>query len=100
VCVECFLSWSFFRLNEGVSIIANVSVCGARYKTRPGLTYHYSHSHKEKPAVNLPADEEGNVECGLLSTPGSPQQCQQFDQQTTTGWSEFHVTFLNAPGKH
>lgn len=24
-----------------------ISVCGARYKTRPGLTYHYSHSHKE-----------------------------------------------------
>ena len=22
-------------------------MCGARYKTRPGLTYHYSHSHKE-----------------------------------------------------
>ncbi|XP_021947352.1 zinc finger protein ubi-d4 [Folsomia candida] len=23
-------------------------LCGARYKTRPGLTYHYTHSHKEK----------------------------------------------------
>ncbi|CAG9860125.1 unnamed protein product [Phyllotreta striolata] len=22
-------------------------ICGARYKTRPGLTYHYRHSHKE-----------------------------------------------------
>lgn len=22
-------------------------MCGARYKTRPGLTYHYNHSHKE-----------------------------------------------------
>ncbi|XP_023027408.1 zinc finger protein ubi-d4 isoform X1 [Leptinotarsa decemlineata] len=22
-------------------------LCGARYKTRPGLTYHYRHSHKE-----------------------------------------------------
>ncbi|XP_056633088.1 zinc finger protein ubi-d4-like [Diorhabda sublineata] len=22
-------------------------LCGARYKTRPGLTYHYGHSHKE-----------------------------------------------------
>ncbi|XP_014260007.1 zinc finger protein ubi-d4 B isoform X2 [Cimex lectularius] len=22
-------------------------LCGARYKTRPGLTYHYTHSHKE-----------------------------------------------------
>lgn len=24
------------------------SVCGARYKTRPGLTYHYNHSHKDR----------------------------------------------------
>ncbi|CAG7825778.1 unnamed protein product [Allacma fusca] len=23
-------------------------LCGARYKTRPGLTYHYTHSHKDK----------------------------------------------------
>ncbi|KAF4520767.1 hypothetical protein B566_EDAN011418, partial [Ephemera danica] len=22
--------------------------CGARYKTRPGLTYHYTHSHKDR----------------------------------------------------
>lgn len=27
--------------------IWKISVCGARYKTRPGLTYHYGHSHKE-----------------------------------------------------
>lgn len=80
------LSWSLFRLNEGVSIIANVSVCGARYKTRPGLTYHYTHSHKEK-AANLPNDEEGSQE-GCLSTPESQQtqKGQQFDQQTT-GWN-------------
>lgn len=25
-----------------------VAVCGMRYKTRPGLTYHYAHSHKEE----------------------------------------------------
>lgn len=23
------------------------AVCGARYKTRPGLTYHYGHSHRD-----------------------------------------------------
>ncbi len=33
-------------------------VCGARYKTRPGLTYHYTHSHKEK------EDEEEEMERG------------------------------------
>ena len=25
-----------------------ILVCLARYKTRPGLTYHYNHSHKER----------------------------------------------------
>ncbi|KAG0709970.1 Zinc finger protein DPF3 [Chionoecetes opilio] len=25
-----------------------IAVCGMRYKTRPGLTYHYAHSHKEE----------------------------------------------------
>ena len=24
-----------------------IAVCGARYKTRPGLSYHYNHTHKE-----------------------------------------------------
>ena len=27
--------------------LSRLSVCGMRYKTRPGLTYHYAHSHKE-----------------------------------------------------
>lgn len=25
-----------------------VAVCGARYKTKPGLSYHVSHSHSAK----------------------------------------------------
>lgn len=85
---------------------ANFSVCGVRYKTRPGLTYHYSHSHKEKPAASNPiADEEASQESGLVSTPESTltQLSQPFDQHHTTGWSKFqdsYVTFLNAPGKH
>ena len=45
------------------------SVCGARYKTRPGLTYHLTHVHKkaeeaeEAPspevAPDLPDTDEG-----------------------------------------
>lgn len=27
--------------------IYEITVCGARYKTRPGLTYHYGHSHRD-----------------------------------------------------
>ncbi|CAA9994390.1 unnamed protein product [Nesidiocoris tenuis] len=28
-------------------VYCGFTVCGARYKTRPGLTYHYTHSHKD-----------------------------------------------------
>ncbi|XP_046401062.1 zinc finger protein ubi-d4 A [Ischnura elegans] len=48
-------------------------LCGARYKTRPGLTYHYTHSHKDRD------DEEegggaasGGVSGGNTSAGGSP----------------------------
>ncbi|XP_065203330.1 zinc finger protein ubi-d4-like isoform X1 [Planococcus citri] len=42
----------------------NCDLCGARYKTRPGLTYHYTHSHKEKASQ----EDEGSLE----GAPGSP----------------------------
>ena len=31
-----------------MTLLVELLVCGARYKTRPGLTYHYTHSHKDK----------------------------------------------------
>lgn len=37
-----------------------VSVCGKRYKNRPGLSYHYAHSHlaeeegEEKEEIEIP----------------------------------------------
>ncbi len=41
-------------------------VCGKRYKNRPGLSYHYTHSHladeegedKEEPEMHTPAPRE------------------------------------------
>ena len=45
---------SFFFREQNFSFDSNTNknnllvVCGARYKTRPGLTYHYTHSHKDK----------------------------------------------------
>lgn len=41
----------------------SVAVCGKRYKNRPGLSYHYAHSHlaeeegeeKEEMEINEPA---------------------------------------------
>nr|CAI5841044.1 unnamed protein product [Callosobruchus analis] len=34
-------------------------LCGARYKTRPGLTYHYNHSHKEGASDENSRDSAG-----------------------------------------
>ena len=33
-----------------------ISVCMARYKTRPGLTYHYNHSHKGRTVGDTQSD--------------------------------------------
>lgn len=45
-CWKCFVNklWTNERLFGSFETFA---VCGARYKTRPGLTYHYSHSHRD-----------------------------------------------------
>jgi len=39
-------------------------LCLARYKTRPGLTYHYNHSHKEQRAAEPTESEEGGEGSG------------------------------------
>lgn len=45
-------------------------MCSARYKTRPGLTYHYTHTHKETKECDVPT-----VDCGENSLErGSPKQ--------------------------
>ncbi|KAL0273891.1 UNVERIFIED_CONTAM: hypothetical protein PYX00_006463 [Menopon gallinae] len=39
-------------------------LCNARYKTRPGLTYHYTHTHKETKECDVPNIDggDGNME--------------------------------------
>lgn len=50
-------------------------MCGARYKTRPGLTYHYGHSHKEGASdensreSNAPNPSLGQVGAGAPPVP-------------------------------
>lgn len=48
-----------------LSFPVSASVCGKRYKNRPGLSYHYTHSHL--------ADEEGEEkEETEISEPQTP----------------------------
>ena len=48
-----------------------ISVCLARYKTRPGLTYHYNHSHKEKDIEGYQLPESEEVEGRSLDSPSA-----------------------------
>ena len=54
------------RLCRPPHFSSSSTVCGARYKTRPGLTYHYKNSHK---------DRDPSVPVG-----GYPHQQQQHQQ--------------------
>ncbi|CAH0547639.1 unnamed protein product [Brassicogethes aeneus] len=46
-------------------------LCGARYKTRPGLTYHYGHSHKEGASDDNSRD---STAAASAAPPTAPQQ--------------------------
>ena len=59
------------------------AVCGMRYKTRPGLSYHINHSHKNKgnasagggggAAAGLPdIHDEGSLGAQSLTPPSTP----------------------------
>ncbi|KAM9354665.1 zinc finger protein DPF3 isoform 4-T4 [Pholidichthys leucotaenia] len=48
-------------------------VCGKRYKNRPGLSYHYTHTHL--------AEEEGEEEKEPEMTPSSPQSSDNHKPQ-------------------
>lgn len=56
------------------------SVCGMRYKTRPGLTYHYAHSHRDeddsetanKQAVATPTKPIAPVDQQMVPSEGLP----------------------------
>lgn len=65
-------------------------VCGARYKTRPGLTYHYTHSHKEKTLQ----DEEGSLE----GAPGSPSTQKDKPQPSMSIPKEMGAGQMPSPG--
>ncbi|XP_046676527.1 zinc finger protein DPF3 isoform X2 [Homalodisca vitripennis] len=71
-------------------------LCGARYKTRPGLTYHYTHSHKEGKCASVTGEEETSSEAN--APPPTPPPPPPPPQDTSAGWQTPHLTFLNTPG--
>lgn len=98
------------------------AVCGAKYKTRPGLVYHYGHIHKEnasdgdsrdssgKPppaaTANSPVNSEGSNSTSNSAQPQPQTQQQQSAAKTAekidpkapaTEYQDSYVTFLNSP---
>lgn len=49
----------------------NTLVCGAKYKTRPGLSYHYNHTHRENGPIEEHIEEHQN---SAPSSPGADQE--------------------------
>lgn len=70
VIVSCFPLACYMHLCVLTHIYFNIYalclVCGKRYKNRPGLSYHYTHSHlaeeegeeKEEAEIHTPAPQE------------------------------------------
>lgn len=52
-------------------------VCGKRYKNRPGLSYHYTHTHL--------AEEEGEEEKEPEMAPSSPQSSDNHKRMLLAG---------------
>ncbi|XP_073962811.1 LOW QUALITY PROTEIN: zinc finger protein ubi-d4-like [Choristoneura fumiferana] len=64
-------------------------LCGAKYKTRPGLTYHFTHTHKETAAATSDGDSRDS-RAGAHTPPAPPAP--------TNEYQDSYVTFLNNPG--
>lgn len=64
-----------------------VAVCGKRYKNRPGLSYHYAHSHL--------AEEEGEEKEELeISEPALPLPDEPKSKRSFTALRDFTVRLL------
>ena len=67
-------------------LISLIAVCGARYKTRPGLSYHYNHTHKEP----------GTASSSTSTIP--PLEEQEQEQQTSSSLGGGSLTPPSTPG--
>lgn len=83
--------------------------CGARYKTRPGLTYHYTHSHKnlldgagddEDSGPATPTAGSNSAGSGMVSAPSTPlnpmhgQSMMSSNADSPAGWKYVEIAFL------
>ncbi|XP_045505469.1 zinc finger protein ubi-d4 A-like isoform X1 [Colias croceus] len=68
-------------------------LCGAKYKTRPGLTYHYTHTHKDPGGAGA-AGSDNDSRDSHSRAPHSPAPA---GGQPATEYQDSYVTFLSNP---
>ncbi|XP_063833546.1 zinc finger protein ubi-d4 [Ostrinia nubilalis] len=80
-------------------------LCGAKYKTRAGLTYHFTHTHKDPPSGSAGAaagsDGDSRDSRGGAHTPPAVAAAPSAvggPAQPATEYQDSYVTFLNNPG--
>ncbi|XP_012546973.2 zinc finger protein ubi-d4 A isoform X2 [Bombyx mori] len=74
-------------------------LCGAKYKTRAGLTYHFTHTHKDPPPGASTSAVAGGSDGDSRDSPhGTPApNAQSAQAQPATEYQDSYVTFLNNP---
>ncbi|XP_050356350.1 zinc finger protein ubi-d4 isoform X1 [Nymphalis io] len=65
-------------------------LCGAKYKTRPGLTYHFTHTHKEPGGAPAPGSDNDSRDSRAAHSPSAVVP-------PATEYQDSYVTFLNNP---
>ncbi|CAK1543606.1 unnamed protein product [Leptosia nina] len=64
-------------------------LCGAKYKTRPGLTYHFTHTHKDPGGAGATGSDNDSRDSRPAHSPAP--------NQPATEYQDSYVTFLNNP---
>ncbi|KAJ8710210.1 hypothetical protein PYW07_009576 [Mythimna separata] len=72
-------------------------LCGAKYKTRPGLTYHFTHTHKEPTSGSGGAGASDGDSRDSRPGAHTPPALQPPPLQPATEYQDSYVTFLNNP---
>ena len=69
-------------------------MCLARYKTRPGLTYHYNHSHKERDTEGYHLPDAEDPEPRSVDSPSAGSDSMEGPPRAIGGFSVYPGTSL------
>ena len=72
----------------------DISVCLARYKTRPGLTYHYNHSHKERDSEGYHLPDAEDPEPRSVDSPSAGSDSMEGPPRGVGGFPVYPGTSL------